>query len=73
MPKNLTKYEVAKILGIRATQIASGSAPMVDITGLDDAYKIAELELERKKIPFLIVRKYPGGKTKEINPNECVR
>lgn len=71
MSKLLTKYERSKILGIRSTQIASGAKPMVDITGLDDAYKIAEKELEMGRIPFLIERKFPNKETKVIDPNKC--
>jgi len=58
----LTIYEKARILGQRATQINSGSLPMVKIPEtMIDAQLIAELELEQKKIPFIIKRTVPGG------------
>ena len=58
----LTIYEKARILGQRATQINSGSLPMVKIPEtMIDSQLIAELELEQKKIPFIIKRTVPGG------------
>ena len=58
----LTIYEKARILGQRASQINSGSLPMVKIPEtMIDAQLIAEMELEQKKIPFIIKRTIPGG------------
>ena len=58
----LTIYEKARILGQRATQINAGSLPMVKIPEtMIDAQLIAEMELEQKKIPFIIKRTVPGG------------
>ena len=58
----LTIYEKARILGQRATQINSGSLPMVKIPEtMIDSQLIAEMELEQKKIPFIIKRTVPGG------------
>lgn len=62
----LTKYEIVRILGTRATQIAKGAPPMIDITGMDDALTIAEHELEQRIIPFIIIRTLPNGKKLEI-------
>ena len=54
----LNRYEKAKIVGLRAQQLAMGSKPLVepDIHTLD-VISIAEKELKLKKIPFLIKRK----------------
>lgn len=60
----LTRYEKARIIGMRAKQLASGSEPFVTITpeeGLDNII-VAEKELTAKKLPFIIVRPIPGGK-----------
>lgn len=65
----LTQFEKAKIIGTRATQLARGAPPQVDITGLTDAYSIAEKEFRESKIPFVIQRNYPKKKVVEINPN----
>jgi DNA-directed RNA polymerase I, II, and III subunit RPABC2 len=58
----LTKYEKARILGQRAKQINSGATPFVKIPeNVIDGYLIAQLELEQKRIPFIIRRPLPNG------------
>jgi len=58
----LTKYERTKILGLRTKQINQGSAIFVDAPkDIIDGYNIAILELEQKKIPFIIQRPLPNG------------
>ena len=58
----LTKYEKTRIIGQRAKQIESGSLPFVKLPeNIIDGYVIAELELQHKKIPFIIRRPIPGG------------
>jgi len=58
----LTKYEYTRVLGQRAKQIDSGAVAFVK-TGADilDGYQIAKVELEAKKLPFIIRRPLPGG------------
>jgi len=58
----LTKYEKARILGQRAKQVESGAKPFINVPeNIVDSYIIAELELQQKKIPFIIRRPIPGG------------
>ena len=58
----LTKYEKARILGQRAKQINYGAKALIKIPeNVIDGYVIAELELQQKKIPFIIRRPIPGG------------
>ena len=58
----LTKYEKTKILGLRTKQINNGSAIFVEAPkDMIDGYNIALLELEQKKIPFIIQRPMPNG------------
>ena len=58
----LTKYEKARILGLRAKQINSGSDVFVEVpSNIFDGYTIAQMELEEKKIPFIIKRPLPNG------------
>jgi DNA-directed RNA polymerase subunit K/omega len=58
----LTKYERARVLGQRAKQIETGSKPLVKIPdNIIDGYLIADMELEQKKIPFIIRRPLPNG------------
>jgi len=58
----LTKYEKARILGQRASQIESGAQPLVAVPEhIVEGHLIAELELKQKRIPFIIRRPIPGG------------
>lgn len=58
----LTKYEKARILGQRAKQINAGATPFVKVPeNVIDGYLIAELELQQKRIPFIIRRPLPNG------------
>ena len=58
----LTKYEKARVLGIRAKQIENGSLPLIEVDNdIIDAYLIAQKELNEKKIPFIIKRPLPNG------------
>lgn len=58
----LTKYERARILGQRTKQINSGAKVFVKVPeNVIDGYVIAQIELEQKRIPFIIRRPIPGG------------
>lgn len=58
----LTKYEKARVLGLRAKQIENGSLPLIELDkSIIDPYLIAIRELEQKKIPYIIKRPLPNG------------
>ena len=58
----LTKYERARVLGQRAKMIENGAKPYISVPeNIIDGHLIAELELEQKRIPFIIRRPLPGG------------
>jgi DNA-directed RNA polymerase subunit K/omega len=58
----LTKYEMTRVVGQRAKQLDNGAKPFVRVPpNIIDGYHIALLELEQKKIPFIIKRPYPNG------------
>ena len=58
----LTRYEKAKILGLRAKQINHGSKPFVDVpNSIIDGHIIALMELNKGQIPFIIRRPMPNG------------
>lgn len=58
----LTKYEKTKILGVRAKQLDAGAMPLVKVApNVVDGYTIALMELQHKKIPFVIRRPLPNG------------
>jgi DNA-directed RNA polymerase I, II, and III subunit RPABC2 len=58
----LTKYERARILGQRAIQINAGAPPFVKVPeNVIDGLIIARMELEQKRIPYIIRRPLPNG------------
>lgn len=59
----LTKYEKARVLGLRAKQINQGNPSFVKVPdNIIDGHLIAEMELKAKAIPFIISRPLPGGR-----------
>lgn len=64
----LNKFERARVIGIRAEQINSGSKIFI-ITKETDPIKIAKEELDRKRMP-LIIRRYFGKTHVDISVNE---
>lgn len=54
----LTKFERSALISERSVQIAYGS-PTTIVTSLRDPIKIAEQELEERKIPLVIRREFP--------------
>ncbi len=58
----LTKYERARVLGLRTKQINNGSQIFVkNENNIIDGYNLALLELQQKKIPYIIQRPIPNG------------
>ena len=60
----LSKFEKAKVLGVRAQMLAGGADPLIQPPFPDTCYKIAVEELKQKKIP-LMIRRYLPDKTFE--------
>lgn len=58
----LTHFEKTKIIGLRANQLSKGSAPFVAVPKhITDVRDIARLELEQKRLPYIIKRPLPNG------------
>ena len=59
----LTKFELTKIIGCRATQIENGAPTLLKHVpkNIRDSKSIAELEFENKLVPFMIRRYLPNG------------
>ena len=57
----LTRFEKARIMGVRLQQLAYGAKPRIDITNLHSMKEIVEQELIQRKIPFIIKRPLPNG------------
>ena len=66
----MTKYERARILGSRALQISKNAPLMVDHCDESDPYKLAEMELSEKLIPFIIRRYLPDGSYEDWKVSE---
>ena len=66
---SITRFEKARVIGVRANLIAMGSKPMIDMTQFtnSDPIKIALEELRQKKLPMIITREFPDGEKKEIS------
>lgn len=58
----LTIYEKAKVIGFRAEQLAGGARPYAAVPEyMTDPRDIARLELEQRRLPFIIKRPLPNG------------
>jgi DNA-directed RNA polymerase I, II, and III subunit RPABC2 len=58
----LTIYERTKILGMRANQIAEGAKIYIDRPDhVIQPLEIAKLELEQRRLPFIVKRPMPDG------------
>jgi len=57
----LTKYEYTNVLGLRAKQINAGAKIFVKADNIIDGYIIAQMEIRKKKLPFIIRRPIPNG------------
>ena len=68
--KFMTKYERARILGSRALQISKNAPLMVDPGDESDPYKLAEVELSEKKIPFIVRRYLPDSSYEDWKVSE---
>ena len=67
----LTKYEMTRVIGQRAKQLDNGAKAFVKIPlNVIDGSHIAMLELEQKKLPFIIKRPYPNGGVEYWNVND---
>ena len=58
----LSKYEKAKIIGLRVSQLNKGARPYIKLErSVIDNTLVAEKELREKRIPFIIMRPIPNG------------
>lgn len=58
----LNNYERTKVISYRASQICNGAKPYIVVPpGVTESHIIAQMELEAKKLPFIIQRPLPDG------------
>ena len=64
----LTRYEKARVIGLRAKQLNDGSEPLITINqDMINGLTIAKLEFKQKKLPFIIRRPLPNGASEYWN------
>lgn len=71
--RELTKFELAQVVGLRMEQLARNAPAFVDTDDIartaaplnDKLMKVAMRELAQKAMPFVICRTLPGGSRKE--------
>eukprot|EP00924_Labyrinthula_sp_SR-Ha-C_P005350 maker-scaffold_1-snap-gene-29.41-mRNA-1 protein AED:0.24 eAED:0.24 QI:58/0.5/0.66/1/1/1/3/115/115 len=72
----MTKYERARVLGTRALQISMNAPVLVEVLsklhGETDALRIAQKELQQRKIPMIIRRHLPDGSHEDWRVNELI-
>jgi len=59
----LSRYEKTKIIGLRLEQLARGATPYIDpsLNKVSSIRDIVMLELEKRKLPFMLARTLPNG------------
>jgi DNA-directed RNA polymerase subunit K len=63
----VTKYEIARVIGLRAEQLAKGAKPMVPVSeSTRDVVQIATEEYQKGVIPICIIRRLPDGRKMRI-------
>jgi DNA-directed RNA polymerase I, II, and III subunit RPABC2 len=69
----LTIFEKTKILGFRANQLAQGGMPFVNVPAhVTDVLEIANMELEQKRLPYILKRPMPDGTFEYIRLNDLL-
>ena len=68
----MTKFEKARVLGTRASQIAMCAPVMVKLEGETDPLEIAMKELKARKINMVVRRYLPDGSFEDWAINELI-
>ena len=55
-PKTVTRYEIARIIGLRALQIDGGATPFVPCKEGEQSIRIAAREISERKLDVIIDR-----------------
>ena len=78
-PKEYSKYEITRIVGARALQIAMNAPLLVKIKEEDlekinyDSLKIAEVELNSDVLPISIKKPFPEKKEEELKKRKEIK
>ncbi|MCX8197301.1 MAG: DNA-directed RNA polymerase subunit K [Candidatus Micrarchaeota archaeon] len=52
----LSRFELARIIGARATQLSYGAPPLVEVKPGQTSIEVAKAELEAGVIPLVVIR-----------------
>ena len=65
----INRFEKARIIGLRAKQIADGTKPIINpyTLGLTKSLHIAEAEYDQKENPLFLICPFPDGSEKIIH------
>ena len=64
LKKKLTKFEKARIIGLRALELSLGAPPLIPISqngGRINTIEIARQEVKKKILPLIIGRRMPDN------------
>ena len=56
----MSEFEIARVLGTRASQLARGCKSMILLKNASSHMEIAREELRLRKIPYRLIRRYPN-------------
>ncbi len=62
----LTRFEIARIIGARALQLALGAPPLTKPEKDDTPYTLAKKEFEAKLLPISVLRVYADGTVERV-------
>ncbi|MDI6806327.1 MAG: DNA-directed RNA polymerase subunit K [Candidatus Aenigmarchaeota archaeon] len=68
----LTRFEVARLVGARALQIALGAPILVKTEETLNPIELAKLEFKNKIIPITVKRKLPSGEEVVIDMRKAI-
>ena len=68
----MTKYEKARVLGVRALQISQCAPVMVELESETDPLQIAQKELAQRKLPLIVRRNMPDGTYEDWPVSELI-
>jgi DNA-directed RNA polymerase subunit K/omega len=58
---HLSKFEMARVLGVRTEMLNRDAPPLIDIGDCIDTFEIAKRELKAGRCPLIIARPLPSG------------
>jgi len=69
--KRLTRFERARVIGLRALQLTLGAPPLVDLGDTAwDPLEVATKELEGRLLPLSLRRTFPDGSYVDVPLSE---